>query len=46
MINIELEFGLLEKKTGMKNDEVEAPEHLHEETPDKNIEGKKWRDFT
>jgi hypothetical protein len=28
------------KNEEWKNDELETPEHLHEETPDKNIEGK------
>ena len=30
----------------MKNDELEAREHLHEGSPDRNIDWKEWRDFT
>ena len=30
----------------MKDDELETVEHLHGKSPDKNIDGKEWRDFT
>ena len=29
----------------MKNDELETVEHLHGKSPDKNIDGKEWRNF-
>ena len=33
-----LELTPLEKNTRMKNDELEAREHLHEGSPDQNID--------
>jgi hypothetical protein len=36
----QLELNPSEKNTKMKNDELEAREHLHEGSPDKNIEVK------
>ena len=41
-----LELNPPEKNTRMKIDELEAREHLHEGSPDQNIDWKEWRDFT